>query len=248
MTFQELFIGPRLESSNWYCDDFMGKIVDTKKETPVIIRHFHTRNATLKPDSTIEWIETTVPSNNQQKSVMASLIDIHEDLKRCPYVQKQLKVPQRLPPDILVFDAICQDHVLNSQDLPWFLVMLLSCLEVAHDQKIYHGQICKKNISWYVNPTDGVTRVLLGNWLDAAIRKSTGENDEDAQKMVNQDLSNLKQVAVSLFPDEMSIRAIEEWFVENNKTAKDVKRAILDPDFQKNRAKTEENAKLGIRK
>lgn len=238
-----MFIGPRLESSNWYCDDFMGKIVDTKKETPVIIRHFHTRNATLKPDSTIEWIDTTVTSNNQQKSVMASLIDIHEDLKRCPYVQKQLEVPQRLPPDILVFDAICQDHVLNSQDLPWFLVMLLSCLEVAHAQKIYHGQICKKNISWYVNPTDGVTRVRLGNWLDAAIRKSMGD-DEDAQKMVQQDLNNLKQVAVSLFPDEMSIRAIEEWFAMKG-SAKDVKGAILDPE---NREKTEENAKPGIRK
>lgn len=233
MAGAELFIGPRLESSNWYCDDFMGKLVGTKKETPVIIRHFHTRNATLKPDSTIEWIETTDPSNRRQKSVMKSLLEIHEKLKHCPYVQKEIKVPQ-LPPDIHVFDAIRQDHVLNSQDLPWFLFMLLSCLEVAHAQKIYHGQICKKNISWYVNPTDGVTRVLLGNWLDAAIRKSMDENDTgDAQKMVQQDLANLKQVAKSLFPDEVSIRTIEEWFGDNPPTATYVKGVIVDPDFEK---------------
>ena len=181
---QGLQIGPRIEeSSRKECNDFMGVLITGDETKQVIIRQFHDLPASLaedKKDGKIRVLWGTrdprEAGQDQGEGVpRLSLIDryrhFHETLKECKYVQKMLDISKMQvdsvwQPSLCVVDAISHNPpTLSSQDEPWFLLMMLTCLEDAHRKNIYHRNIDDKNISW--NLSGGSLDVALANWIDA---------------------------------------------------------------------------------
>ena len=187
---RQLQIGPRIEeSSRKECNDFMGVMITGTESQKVIIRQFHDLPASLeeRKDGKIRVVWGTGSGAS-----LENYKKIHEALRKaeCPYVQTMYGIGEDQdlcvwPPSLCVVDAISHNPpTLSSQDEPWFLLMMLQCLEGAHAKYIYHGNITKENISW--NLSDGCRDVALANWIDAEQYEQTSGTAEmkDVQRLL----------------------------------------------------------------